>query len=518
MNSEGERAEKVLTENGRILAVGSFSDEGIDGERIDLKGKTLMPGFVDGHSHMIGYGLSCTSSCDLTGASSFDEILERIMEYKRKKGLEDDEPISCRGYDPALLKEGRHPDAAVLDRTGLKNPISCIHISGHMAAYNTAAMEKAGVFSMDYVCPEGGFAGRKEDGTLSGYFEETAKRIFTPIFEPKDPEKAVREAVLEAQKRYIQNGFTTVQEGSANTAARLRTLERLAGEGALQVDVVAYMSAAEGLQTQRQALLESIGTAYRNRFRLGGVKLFLDGSPQAKTAWLSRPYEGEASYCGYPTLQSGEVEDRLRLAVELGLQPLAHCNGDAASEQFLDAWEKISPRGKYASLRPVMVHAQTVRRDQLDRMSRLGMMASFFIGHCWYWGDTHRQNLGARANCISPAASALSRGVPFSFHQDSPVTEPNMLFSVWCAVNRCTRSGVILGEEEKLTPYRALQTATAGGAYGYFEEEKKGVLKPGALADFLILDADPTQVSPETIKDVSVLATIKEDRVLYQKE
>jgi predicted amidohydrolase YtcJ len=185
MNSEGERAEKVLTENGRILAVGSFSDEGIDGERIDLKGKTLMPGFVDGHSHMIGYGLSCTSSCDLTGASSFDEILERILEYKRKKGFEDDEPISCRGYDPALLKEGRHPDAAVLDRAGLKNPISCVHISGHMAAYNTAAMEKAGVFSMDYVCPEGGFAGRKEDGTSAVILKKPQREYSLPFLNPR---------------------------------------------------------------------------------------------------------------------------------------------------------------------------------------------------------------------------------------------------------------------------------------------------------------------------------------------
>ena len=163
-----------------------------------------------------------------------------------------------------------------------------------------------------------------------------------------------------------------------------------------------------------------------------------------------------------------------------------------------------------------MIHAQTVRYDQLDRMAQVGMMASFFVDHCFFWGDTHRKNLGDRAWRISPTKRALTLGIPFSFHQDCPVTPPDMLRSVWSAVNRVTRSGVILGEENRLDVYEALIAATRGGAYTYFEENMKGILRAGALADFVILDRDPTAVDPMTIRDIGVLYTVKEDKILYR--
>ncbi len=163
-----------------------------------------------------------------------------------------------------------------------------------------------------------------------------------------------------------------------------------------------------------------------------------------------------------------------------------------------------------------MIHSQTVRGDQLDRMARIRMMPSFFVGHCFFWGDTHIKNLGDRAFGISPAKQALKRGMVFSLHQDSPVTPPDMLHSVWCAVNRITREGVILGEDNRIDCYDALIAATNGGAYTYFEEETKGILRQGAVADFVILSDDPTAVDPMTIKDIRVLSTIKEDSVIYR--
>ena len=198
---------------------------------------------------------------------------------------------------------------------------------------------------------------------------------------------------------------------------------------------------------------------------------------------------------------------------------MAHCNGDAAAEQYVSLWEKVTENGKLGQdLRPVMIHAQTVTDGQLDRMAKTGMMASFFVGHCYYWGDTHLQNMGDRGKRISPVKTALDKGVPFSFHQDSPVTPPDMLLSVWCAVNRVTRNGVQLDMTRAVDPYTALIAATRGGAYGYFEENTKGVLKPGAVADFVVLNADPTAVDPMIIKDIQVLATIKEDVVLYRSD
>lgn len=513
MDSSAPRAEALLTDNGRITAVGSLEALTCpDAQSIDLQGATLLPGFVDGHSHMAGVGVHLQQNCELFECRSFADMLARIRRFRELRDLTHGEPIMARGYDPAILEENRHPTAAVLDSLGFDNPICCMHISGHVAVYNTVAMELAGVLSPDYAVPTGGFAGRNTDGSLSGYFEERAKHAFNAVFKSNITDAQLEQAILTAQDYYLRHGFTTVQDGSGNGRRRLECLLRLAEEGRLKLDTVAYMGCTAADVPMWEELLERHGRGYKGRLKLGGVKLFLDGSPQARTAWLRQPYEDSPDYCGYPTLTLEQTTDRIRRAVRYGLQPMAHCNGDAACEQFLTAWETV---GQNIPLRPVMIHAQFVGDDQLDRMKECGMMASFFVGHCWYWGDTHLKNMGRRALRISPTAPALQRGIPFSLHQDSPVTPPDMLHSIWCAVNRITRSGAQLDKACALSVYDALIAATRGGAYTYFEEDTKGILKPGAAADFVILDKDPTAVDPMTIRDIRVLQTIKADVPLY---
>jgi len=520
MDRERPEAEALLTENGKILAVGSLSElENCHAERVDLLGKTMMPAFVDGHSHLCNMGLNLTKYCSLTGVSGIDEILERIKAFIELKNLKNGEAITCKGYDLAVMKEGRHPTAADLDRLGVDNPIACIHLSAHVAAYNTVAMQKAGVLDDGYTCPSGGFAGRDQDGRLNGYFEETAMRAFAPIFLTNVEKEERKNAILAAQDYYLKYGYTTVQDGSANTEEALEVLQELAEEGKLKLDIVAYMDASASNSSVWENAISWCKGNYRNHLKIGGVKLFLDGSPQVRTAWMRKPYEGETEYRGYPSLTDEQVENQLRLAVEYGLQPIAHCNGDAASEQFLSQWEKLCQEEPTRSeLRPVMIHAQTVGYDQLARMAKCGMMASFFVGHCFYWGDTHLKNFGERGWRISPVGQALAEGVPFNFHQDSPVTSPDMLHSIWCAVNRITRNGVCIGKENRISCYDALIAATRGGAYAYFEENAKGILKAGAVADFVILREDPTRVSPDRIKDIQVEITIKDDTVLYKSE
>jgi predicted amidohydrolase YtcJ len=245
--------------------------------------------------------------------------------------------------------------------------------------------------------------------------------------------------------------------------------------------------------------------------------MVLDGSPQAKTAYMSAPYVGECKYRGYPNLKDDIVYEVLARGSAAGLQVLAHCNGDAAAEQYVSAWERVvAQQPERVGCRPIMIHAQTVRYDQLDRLAKTGMMPSFFVGHCYYWGNTHLKNFGTeRGSRISPLGAALSRGIPFSLHQDSPVTKPNMLHSVWCAVNRITRSGITVGPKERISVYDALIAATNGGAYGYFEEQNKGILKPGAVADLVILDKDPTAADPMDIKNIRVCETVKAGKTVY---
>lgn len=520
MDRARPRAEAVLTEDGRILAVGSLEElRPLAGgsSSVDLDGRVLMPGFVDGHGHLASTG-AYYNRCDLSGCTSMEQIRQRILRFRQDRDLLHGEPIICQRYDNNLLPGGAHPTAAELDQMEIDNPVFCGHISGHMAGVNTAAMRFCGVDD-SYAPPAGsdGVAQRDEQGHLTGYFSESAQRPFTSRLCVETDEQ-FEKGILLAQEEYIARGFTTIQDGSGFDEGRVACYERLAKAGKLKVDVVIYLSATPAQPDMWEKTLARLGNReYHGRLKIGGIKIVLDGSPQARTAWLSQPYEGEAEYRGLPSMSDEKLRDILTKAVKAGLQPLAHCNGDAASEQFLRVWEQVIAQEHHgAELRPVMIHCQTVRFDQLDRMVKCGMLPSIFVGHCWHWGDVHMRNLGQRAQRISPVKAALDRGLVYNFHQDSPVTAPDMLFSAWCAVNRVTSGGVCIGPDQRVSAYDALMGTTYGGAYAHFEEESKGVLKPGAREDLVVLDRDPTAVDPMEIKNVQICRTIKDGVTVYQ--
>jgi len=515
LNDDNNYAEALLTENGTIAAVGDLRDieksAGIC-RKVDLGGRCLMPSFIDGHSHLQSVG-AAFSRCDLTDCTSHGELLERIRKFRSERDLTHGEVITCRGYDQTRLKEQTHPDARLLDTLGFDNPIVCIHQSGHMAGYNTAAMQVCGIDD-SFVCPEGGYAARDEQGHLTGYFEEKARNPLSAVLSKFDPD-GYKQAILDAQDYYLSYGITTVQDGSGTGQRGLDCYIELARAGKLKVDVVLYIWCDPDTPDYWQRAIAA--TKDMPRLKIGGIKIMLDGSPQARTAWMRKPYEREESYCAYPTMTDDKLERILNNAATAGMQPIAHCNGDAACEQFLSAWEKLTAcKPDACRLRPVMVHAQTVGYDQLERMARVGMMPSFFVGHCWYWGDVHIKNFGERGYRISPVGTALANGLVVNLHQDSPVTPPDMLHSVWCAVNRITQNGVQLSENDKISTLDALKAATFGGAYSYFEEDRKGRLQEGFKADLLVLDRDPLTTPKELLREIKVLEVIKDGESVYK--
>ena len=212
-----------------------------------------------------------------------------------------------------------------------------------------------------------------------------------------------------------------------------------------------------------------------------------------------------------------QVLSAVRHAAEEGMQLLAHCNGDAACAQLLRCVKQAEGEGiDAAALRPVMIHAQLLGRDQMEAVRRTGILPSFFVAHVYHWGDVHIRNFGMeRARFISPAASALRLGIPFTFHQDTPVLPPDMMETVWCAVNRRTRDGALL-DGEAVDVWEALRAVTVNGAYQYFEEDRKGTIAPGKSADFTVLDRNPLAVEPMGLREIRVLATIKEDDCLWR--
>lgn len=519
-----ETVEAVLTEGGRILAAGRLEEiEKTVGKRIntvtrkDLGGAVMLPAFIDAHSHITAVA-QVLGKANLRGTKSLDEIAERLLAFREQKGIEPGEWVTGVGYDHNFLKEKKHPDKTILDQCFPDCPVMAVHASGHMGAVNSLALSLLNI-TESTPDPKGGVIGRLP-GCMepSGYLEETA---FTQAGAslPKPTMEQLISQMTQAEELYLSRGITTIQDGITKRP-EWELLRRMSEQKLLRAQVVSYVD----FKDHRQLVTENCEytNGYKNNLRIGGYKIFLDGSPQGRTAWMSRPYAGaKDGYCGYPIYQDEEVRQYFETALTEGRQLLAHCNGDAAAQQMIDACAAAAKKTGInpASIHPVMIHAQLVREDQLKRMSKLSIMASFFAAHVYYWGDIHLKNFGPeRANFISPAKTALRNHVNVTFHQDSPVIEPNMLETVWCAVNRVTKGGIKLGTVERITPYEALLAVTRYAAVQYGEQDKKGSIEAGKTADFVILGENPLKTDPMKIKDIEILETIKGGNTLYKKE
>lgn len=503
---EAADVEAVVVENGRIVAVGSRQELTCSAdydERIDLQGATLMPAFIDAHSHFTQVANSFLQ-VSLDGAVSYEDIDRRIRSYVQENKINSGEWIVARDYDQNIMPDGKYLTLSQLDSMAPDNPLVVHHKSGHMGLFNSAAMEFLGITDAS-VSPAGGQIGR-ENGKLTGYMEENAffeylKKIPMPGMDK------LAEAFVKAQNKYAANGITTVQEGML-VNEMLPLYKMLLDKNILKLDLVAY-SGTDSIDAVKMQLSKHMED-YCNHLRIGGLKIFLDGSPQGRTAWMREPYQG-GDYRGYGTMTDEEVCDAFALAAKLRMQLIAHCNGDAASGQFircLECMEKKYP--ELAELRHVIIHGQLIGRDQLKDVSCLGAVISFFAAHVYHWGDAHIRNFGIeRASAISPAASALQNGVLFTFHQDAPVIQPDMLETIWCAVNRITREGVLLGGEERISVMDALRAVTINAAYQYGEEDSKGSITPGKVADLVVLDKNPMKIPKEELKQIKILRTYK---------
>ncbi len=520
-------AQAVLVEDGKIIKVGTDAEVLAmqDGETAvrNLKGAALLPGFIDPHSHftseayallMVNAKPSPSGNCDTK-----EQLLAEFKKAYEEGDWSTGDWLMAMGYDPSAFPDKQHITRHDLDTITTEVPISCIHASGHMSVLNTLGLQKLGYWG-DFEVPEGGTVEMLPDGTPHGLVTEMAymppeiqAKIQPPGFEK------VLGALGKASNLYASYGLTTAQDGRVTPGEK--ALLQYGGEYQfIQIDVVG-LSAPE--QAEEYLVKGQRAGGYTNHTRIGGYKLFLDGSPQGKTAWLSKPYheppEGQGpEYNGFPIYPDEEVIRHCKICLENDWQLNVHCNGDAACEQLIRCYTKaIEETGLKKDLRPVMVHAQTVRDDQLDRMAEIGMVASFFSDHIYYWGDYHYSSvLGHdRAMHISPIREAIKRGINYTMHQDTPVVLPNAIFAVHNAVNRTTMGGRVLGEDQKLTTYEALKGITINGAYQIFEEDIKGSVTAGKLADLVILDKNPLEVPVTELKDIKVLETIKEGKTIY---
>lgn len=516
--SEPLYAEAVFIQYGIIKSIGSNEDilklKTDTTEIIDLNGRTMMPAFIDSHSHISMYATTL-GLVSLSSATSYEDIIDKLNKYKEIHNIKKDEWIIGFGYGNNSFKDNQNPDKSVLDKVSKENPIIISHTSGHMGVVNSKALELLEITDKSKD-PEGGHIGRVTNGLEpNGYLEENAFFDFSAKI-PQPTMQQVLENFRKAQDIYLSYGITTAQEGMMKQT-EFNLLKYLSDNRKLKLDVIGYVDIknSENIYYKNKQYVNN----YIGSFKIGGFKMFLDGSPQGKTAYLSRAYENsEDGYRGYPAFTDEEVKKFINTALNSNTQLLTHCNGDAAADQLISCFNDVVKENGYTDThRPVMIHAQTVRYDQIDEMKKLNMIPSYFIAHTYYWGDIHLKNLGSeRASRISPAKTTIAKGVTYTFHQDTPVIEPDMLETVWCAVNRITKSGSVLGDFERITPLEAFKGITINAAYQYFEEDKKGSIENGKLADFVILDKDPLKTDPLKIKDIRILETIKEGETLYK--
>ena len=525
-------ADAVAVKDGKIVAVGKKDDvlkrKG-DGTRlIDLRGRCLLPGFVDGHGHCFGTGLQAASANLLAPPDhTVTDIPGLVGELKKYAATETAKKygiILGFGYDDAQLKEQRHPTRHELDDVSKDVPVYVIHQSSHLGAGNTKALEIAGI-TADTPNPVGGVIRREKDGkTPDGVLEETIHYASLMKVMPRMGEAEFDGLAQAGMKLYAANGYTTAQEGRA-IAPVDQCWMRLATGRRMLIDVISYpdISAKEnpfGLDTPWYS------KSMKNGYRIAGVKISLDGSPQGKTAFLSQPYfispHGQtASFVGYPSMTNEDANRKIDLCFEKGWQFICHCNGDAASDIMLGAIKEARVKhGTSQNRRDVMIHCQTVREDQLDQMQEYSVIPSLFGMHCYYWGDWHRDSvLGAeRAERISPARSALRRGMIFSQHHDAPVAMPSAIRILSSVVTRRTRSGDILGAGQCIPVDVALKSLTIWPAYQHFEEANRGSIEVGKLGDFVVLDKNPHKVPILGLADLKVLETIKEGKTIYAAE
>ena len=518
----------VAVRGDRIVATGGQAEviqlQDDSTRLVELGDRALLPGFIDAHGH---FGAVATSSALLDLSSppvgtveTIDDIVTAIQNWIENNDVPDGQLIYGFGYDDSLLAEQRHPNRDDLDRASTSHPIVIRHVSGHLNAANSMALAQSRI-TAESQSPQGGVIRRRSDSDEPiGVMEETAMGLL-PGYGALISEEQGWQLRRDAAEIYSSYGITTIQDSNVSVAY-VNALKARAREEAFPVDIVAYimgnpLSDIELGQVSQDA-------EYVGGVRIGGVKFILDGSPQGRTAWMSQPYnEGppgvDADYVAYPSYDPEAYQARVDNLLERHVPVLAHANGDQAIERMIDGIADAVEGEAIPDHRSVIIHAQLIRADQLDRVKELGIIPSYYSAHPFFWGDWHRLSFGdERAGFISPVRATINRDIPFTVHNDSPIVPPDMMRLVSITVNRQTRSGYILGPEQRATVMEALYAITQGAAYQYFEEDEKGSITSGKRADLVILETNPLAVDPAQLADVKIAETFARGVSVYRGE
>ena len=520
MDGRGTPASAVAIGGGTIVAVGSDRDVLAlrrPGSRIiDAGGRTVLPGFIEPHNHMVGYA---TALMGVDARTPPNETIADVVGRLRQAAttMPRDRWILGRGYDDTGLRDMRHPTRRDLDQASTVHPIVIWHNSGHLLVANSTALARAGIGAAT-PDPPGGRIGRFEgsgepDGVL---YEAPAQSMVTRLIPAYDA-RELAHAFERAQREFLSRGVTTIHDAHVSRLRGvdiLETYRRMQAEGKLALRVNMYMQ-WDYLKEEGFTLAPGSGD---DRLRIAGCKIVSDGSIQGLTAALREPYYCREDEKGWLIYEQGELDDMVLTLHRRGYQIAIHANGDAAIDSVLAAYENALRRFPRADHRHRIEHCQVCHPGQVEQIRRLGVIPNFFANHVYYWGDRHRDRfLGPdRVGVLDPVGSALRAGLRPLLHSDCPVTPVNPLFCVQSAAARVTSSGRVLNDPERVAVKEALATMTVNAAHAAFEERVKGTLEVGKLGDLVILGANPIEEPAHEIGKIPVAATVVGGAVAYE--
>ncbi len=523
-----EFAEALVVSRGKIRAIGAQSElerRFPACHKIDLHGKTVLPGLIDAHSHFTVQAIADALfvglySAPTGGVSSVADIVRLLKAHNEAYNPA---AVIGHGFDDTKIAEYRFPTRDELDEVSADKPVVVIHQSFHLMSVNSKALELSGI-KEGYTPPDGGVAYRDESGRFTGVLEEglVINRVNRAVALPLILKNKLFQILKTGSMLYLRQGYTTANEGAAaKPQLALFFVASLLGKlkGKLVVNLMPAANGMPPIPSRRQGKR----CDPRGLVTLGPVKLFTDGSIQGYTAYLREPYYKQhktrtksADYRGYLTVSESDYEKTVERLHRANLQYAVHANGDAAIQLVLDAERKHRTD---SNLHNIVIHCQTAGADQLEQIRGLELTPSFFPIHTYIWGKHHRSvYLGeARAARMNPIASARKLGIPCTIHSDSPVTAVDPWLLLWSAVARLDEDGAPLGADECVCVYEGLLALTRHAAM-QFRLNDRGTLEPGKCADFIVIDRDPFSIDTADLKNIRVLQTYINGKPVYRQE
>ena len=515
----------VAIAGDRIVAVGAdeavIRAAGPNARRVDVGGRTVLPGFVDAHHHLAFTGAELAAvDVRYPGVASIETLVERIAEAAER--TPDGVWIRAVGLNPEMFGDGRLPTRWDLDEATRVHPVLVQHMSGHHALANSLGLELRRL-SDDMVDPEGGRLVRDDRGRLTGYCLDAAQQLVVPPgvdighhgpgFHDDAPLEEIVDDIDRGARVAIAAGITSVVDAQV-TRREMNGYRAARERGVLGVRVTMMPISSQLDEFEALGITGPFGD---DRLAIGPMKFYADGALTGGTAAFTKPYGADGEFTGSLYWKSAEAfHHAIGRAHRAGWQIGVHAQGDRAIDRVLDAYEAAltaSPRDDH---RHRIEHCGGPRPDQLERMARLGVIAIGQPRYFWDAGDAWLAALDAeRAHRLQPYREMAAAGVRFALSSDAPVASYRPMDTVSSAIRRTTVSGAVLGADQALSVEEAVRAATTDAAASYFADERVGTLEAGKLADVVVLDRDLFAAPADEISDVEVDLTLVGAAVAY---